>query len=98
MQQRQTSIEFDAPRFAGADYQPERDNARLGAQIQRVYDLMRDGAWRTLSEIARLTGAPEASASAQLRNLRKPDGGAHVVNRRYVGDGLYEYQIQRKTQ
>ena len=81
------------PEFAGADYNRVRDNARLSSQLGRVRQLMQDGEWRSLGEIARLTGDPEASVSAQLRHLRKVRFGAHTVSRRHIGDGLYLYQL-----
>lgn len=83
-------------RFDGADYSPKHDKERLTGQILRVYDLMADRCWRTLDDIARATGDPHASVSAQLRNLRKKRFGGHTVNRRILGDrcrGLYEYQL-----
>lgn len=80
-------------RFAGADYRPVRDDARLTGQLQRVFDLMKDGRWRTLGEIAAATNDPEASISAQLRHLKKDRFGAHTVNKDYVGNGLYRYQL-----
>jgi len=83
----------DDQRFNGADYEPERDDARLKGQILRVFDLMKDGAWRTLDEIAKETGDPPASISAQLRHLRKPRFGGHTVERRYCGRGLYKYRV-----
>jgi hypothetical protein len=58
--------------FDGSDYQPQHDYNRLTGQIKDIYEVMRDGRWRTLSEIEHLTGHPGASISAQLRNLRKP--------------------------
>lgn len=55
---------------------------------------MRDGRWRTLREIAALTGAPEASVSARLRDARKGKFGAWVVSKRRVGmGGLYAYRV-----
>jgi hypothetical protein len=54
---------------------------------------MRDGKWRTLGELEDITGYPPASISAQLRHLRKKRFGAHVVNRRHLHRGLYEYQL-----
>lgn len=87
------TVARDLPLFAGADYSTPRDQARLSAQYLRIYELMKDGRWRTLPEIGELAGAPEASASAQLRHMRKDRFGAHVVNRRYLGQGLYEYQL-----
>lgn len=80
----------------GDTYVPELDRARLGAQAQRVLDLMGDGQWRTLGEISAATGDPEASCSARLRDLRKPLVGGHHVDRRHRGRpeaGLYEYHL-----
>jgi len=54
---------------------------------------MQDGEWRSLGEISRQTGDPEASVSAQLRHLRKARFGAHTVSRRRIGAGLYLYQL-----
>jgi hypothetical protein len=82
--------------FAGATYLPDEDDGRLAGQLIRIYSVMKGGEWRTLQEIAELTGDPQASVSAQLRHLRKPKFGSHVVNRRPRGDrasGLYEYQV-----
>ena len=80
-------------RFDGEDYVPPRDNPRLTSQHQRLRSLMQDGEWRTLREIARQTGDPEASMSAQLRHLRKERFGGHQVERRHEGGGLYEYRV-----
>jgi hypothetical protein len=84
------------PHFNGPAYEPEYDHARLTGQILRVWDLMRDGQWRTLQEIADRTGDPHASISAQLRHLRKRRFGEHTVERRVRGDrvaGLWEYRV-----
>src|SRR5262245_55332988 len=80
-------------RFDGADYQPDRDDSRLSLQFWRIWNLMRDGVWRTLPQIELATGDPGASISAQLRHMRKPRFGSHTVNRRYLHDGLWEYQL-----
>jgi hypothetical protein len=45
------------------------------------------------NQISKSTGDPEASVSAQLRHLRKRRFGEHLVERRYCGDGLYEYKL-----
>jgi hypothetical protein len=83
----------DYLRFDGDDYQPPRDDPRLGSQYLRIFTLMADAMWRTLGEIAGETGDPEASISAQLRHMRKERFGAHTVERRYCGEGLYEYRL-----
>jgi len=87
---------FENARFNGSDYVAEFDQARLTGQLKRVYELMIDGRWRTLSEISSITCDPEASVSAQLRHLRKPRFGSHLVYKQNRGDrerGLFEYQL-----
>jgi hypothetical protein len=80
-------------RFDGMTYNPQRDQARLSSQCERVYNFMRDGIWRSLQTIAEATGDPESSVSARLRDLRKDRFGAHTVNRMHMGNGLYFYQL-----
>lgn len=77
----------------GRTYQPERDKSRLNAQQALVFNAMRDGRWRTLARIHMMTGAPEASISARLRDARKSKFGGHTVERRYVERGLFEYRL-----
>lgn len=87
----------DRPRFDGATFDPVHDSSRLGAQLAAVRQLMGDGLWRTLSEIAAALNAPEASVSARLRDLRKPRFGGFTVIRRRRGEaarGLHEYMVQ----
>ena len=86
-----TPVDFD-----GATYERKHDLVRLTGQIKRVYNLMRDGHWRTVEEIADATEDPQTSISAQLRNLRKKKFGQHIVSRRHRGgrkSGIYEYQV-----
>ena len=79
--------------FDGDDYNHERDSERLTGQLLRIFEVVKDGKWRTLKEIALLTGDPEASISAQLRHLRKPRFGSHEVEKEYVDKGLYKYRV-----
>jgi hypothetical protein len=88
---------FDTPKpkpcFDGSDYQPERDDIRLGEQLARIWAIVKDSEWRTLQEIADATGDPPASVSAQLRHLKKVRFGKHTLNKRHIANGLYVYQI-----
>lgn len=87
-----------ALRFDGHCYEKGYDQKRLTGQILRIYDLIEDGEWRTLSEIAKETGDHESSISAQLRNLRKVRFGEHVIEKRARGErvnGLFEYRLQK---
>lgn len=80
------------PTPAGSTFDPEIDGPRLGRQQRAVYGLMKDGIWRTLYLIACATGAPEASASARLRDLRR--SGLTVERRRIEGmPGVWEYRV-----
>lgn len=84
-------------RFDGDDYTPSRDDERLTAQLQRIWNCVSDHGWWTLRAISRRTGDPEASISAQLRHLRKDRFGGHIVLGRHVGGGLYEYKLPGLT-
>jgi hypothetical protein len=77
--------------------EPERDNKRLTGQTLRIATCMMDGQWRSLAEIEAITGDPTASISAQLRHLRKERCGAHIVNKNYLGNGLWHYQLKKNT-
>ncbi len=90
--------------FDGVTYEPVFDATRLRGEMARVYKAMnwvstqegRANSWYTLREISDITGDPEASISARLRDLRKRAFGAHTVNRRRRGDpkqGIFEYQL-----
>lgn len=95
----QESLPFDNTpswsrvQFFGAGYEHKRDQVRLSGQTKRVWDLMKDGEWRTLRSISEATGDPESSVSATLRCFRRVQFGAHTVNRQYVKDGLHIYQL-----
>lgn len=80
-------------RFDGSDYVASRDDVRLTGQLLRVWNVMCNGLWRTLPQIAEATGDPEASISAQLRHLRKPRFGAHKIEKEYIANGLYRYRL-----
>jgi len=80
----------------GRTYNPEQDRRRLNRQALAVYGCLRDGAWWTLAQVAEVTGAPEASVSARIRDLRKPRFGGHIVDRRRVDGGLYAYRLAPK--
>lgn len=85
-------------RFDGYDYSPVRDDVRLSKQLDRLVNAVRNGQWTTLDALAETTGDPPASISAQLRHLRKKRFGGHTVEKRYVGEGLYEYRVTTLSQ
>lgn len=79
--------------FGGASYDAKRDYERLDCQLAEVFRLMRDGQWRTLSEIARDVRGSQAGVSARLRDLKKQQYGGHQVPKEYVGDGVWRYRL-----
>ena len=91
----QSSLNFDGPTFV-----PGFDAERLKGQMRRVFDLMKDGQWRTLREISSFHDChdSEAAISARLRDLRKIRFGGFMVDRRRRGDpgsGLFEYRVTK---
>ena len=80
-------------KFDGSDYVHERDGKRLAKNHLKLKELMRDKVYRTLSEISYITKIPEASVSAGLRDFRKERFGSHTLNKKYLENGLYSYQL-----
>ena len=92
--------------FDGATYDRKSDCARLTGQMLRVWQVMQDGKWRTLSAIEHETAKlradfnldSQAAISARLRDFRKIKFGAHAVERERVEGGLFRYRLLiRKT-
>lgn len=95
--------------FDGATAVAEFDQERLTGQYQRVFRVVRDGRWRTLSEITTAIRCSqpgiepehkdsEAAISARLRDLRKSRFGSFTVDRRRRGEpksGLFEYRVTK---
>lgn len=96
---RETLFAIDAAtlqcvKFDGDTYDAKQDGPRLSGQLDRVRDLMADGDWRTLAEIATAVGGSEAGVSARLRDLRKDRFGGHVVERKRIDGGLWAYRLK----
>ena len=87
--------EMTPPRFDGATYSADKDQARLGAQLQRVLGVLKRGEWVTLAEIAAMTGDPEASISARVRDCRKMRFGGFEIRHRRRTDAQWEYQLRK---
>lgn len=81
--------------FDGSSYKSDRDYERLSGQLGKVFDLMKDGQWRTLAEIQGVVGGSEAGVSARLRDLRKYRNGSHLIEREHIADGLYKYRVSQ---
>ena len=84
-------------------YDRTLDGARLRTQLEMVRDVMlafgQLDDWMTLGQIHHMTGYPEASISARLRDLRKTGFGGYEVARRRRGKperGLWEYRVTER--
>jgi hypothetical protein len=75
-----------APHFDGTTYDPPKDHKRLTKQLERVYEVVKAGKWYTLAEISAITGDPEGSISARLRDLRKSKFGSHDIRKKREGN------------
>jgi hypothetical protein len=92
----------------GPAYEPKLDRARLSLQIERIRLYLLPGEWKTLREMKAGLEAmyapahfPEASLSAQLRNLRKEPYRLRIERRRREGvhgpgAGIWEYRLSGK--
>lgn len=79
--------------FDGLTYDTEKDEVRLTTLFDKVLELMKDGHWRTLNEIAFQVGGQVQSVSARLRDARKAKFGGYQVERKRVGGGLWVYRV-----
>lgn len=79
----------------GDTYSPVMDEGRLNAQARVVWRAMASGEWQSLAALAAVTGAPEASVSARIRDFRKPEFGGHEVERRRRdASAAWEYRLR----
>lgn len=81
----------------GETFDHDRDGERLNLQREKVFAVMRDEQWHTLGVLEKITGYPQASISARLRDFRKPKFGSYTVERRYVSNGLWAYRLLLPT-
>lgn len=79
--------------FDGITFDEAQDGDRLRSQINRVKNLMKDGKWRGLAEIAEAVGGSEAGVSARLRDLRKYKFGRYLVVSKRIKKGYWEYRL-----
>lgn len=83
-----------ARELAGQTTGDPSDAPRLSGQLLAVYRAMLDGNWHTLEELAAIANGSTQSVSARLRDLRKPLGGSHTIERQKVSNsGLYRYRM-----
>jgi len=81
--------------FGGATYDPARDRERLSEQQRAVIDVMKDGRWYTIPQVAEAIGAPPESINAigaRIRDIRKIYNRKDAVERRHVSGGLWQYR------
>ena len=82
----------------GPAFEDTVDGDRLRRQHYRIREFMFDNQWHTLSEISVALNYPEASISANLRHLRKPEFGSYTINkRRRDNSALWEYRLEPPT-
>ena len=93
----------EATKTYGPAYDEKIDGRRIRNQQEAIKDFMlKTGKWWSLSELGRLLKFPEASISAQLRHLRKPEFGSYQVEKRRRIDadgeptGTWEYRVYPK--
>ncbi len=83
-----------APEFDGKTFNQRRDGRRLNGQLAAVHSILSgDYRWYGLRELATRCSGSEAGVSARIRDLRKPKFGGHIIQKRCVNNGLWEYRL-----
>lgn len=76
----------------------ESDAVHLGEQQRAVMEYMADGGWHTLAEISAAVEAPEASVSARIRDMRKPEfGGVEIDRERSPDSNAFRYRMRPRV-
>jgi hypothetical protein len=77
--------------------QPEVKHSRrkLSSKMEAVLEYMQDNQWHTIKQISEAVsyGPAESGLTAGIRALRKPEFGSHNIEKRYIGESLYEYRL-----
>lgn len=68
----------------------------LGAGVQRVFNLMRTGAWYNAVEICAVAGMGGIPASEGLRRMRELRPHFDIERRRIHGSRMFEYRLRDK--
>lgn len=73
------------------------DVPRLERQVDRVLAALQSGGWWTIPSLASVARSSHCSASARIRDLRKPKYGSHTIETRRVPNrpGVVEYRLAK---
>ena len=83
----------ETPEFKGIGSENGEDRERLTGQFEGVWEIMRDGEYHTIKEVAEKTGEPAQSVGRQIRYIRSKPRGSHVLEREYRGHGIYAFRV-----
>lgn len=86
-----TPRDYDA---SGKTYNPKKDMDAISRQCRAVWAVVKDGEWYSLERIKELTGAPEASVSARIRDLSNKHGCTYEKKRDPNHRGLWWYRFE----
>ena len=89
-----TQLEISLP-VRGKSFNKKLDSARLWSLRRRIWETMRDGQWRTLSDIHELIGLPVGcDIPRRLREMR--DIGYQLFKERTTINGVWIYKAVKK--
>ena len=80
--------------FDGPTYNEPRDKTRLKRQLDSVRSCLLSGGWWTLAQLSGKAHGSTQSVSARVRDLKKLKFGAYTIDKRHVGDGVWEYRMK----
>jgi hypothetical protein len=82
-------------RFDSGIVLTEKEQNGLTDQLDNIFNVLSDGLWHTVAEVAGIFGYQHTSVDAQFRNLRKEKFGGWNVARKKIG-GVSHYRIEGK--
>lgn len=71
------------------------DLPRLTSKARKIWDIMADGQWHNLNDVAAFLGYPHSSVTACVRAFRFKKNGGHTVERLRAleGRGTFLYRL-----
>ena len=72
---------------------PASNPDRMSTILGRTFETMRDGQWRTLSDIEAITGDDAKKIASRLRDLRMTRYGGYSIDTQQVSAYVWKYRL-----
>ena|SRR3990167_874785 len=86
----------DTDFYPHGDNITEKEKSKMTGARNDVFQIMRDGAWRTIEQIQGMMFefCPSQSVTIYLRSFREAQYGSYIVKKKKLGRGrVFQYQV-----